>query len=185
MEAQEPTETPKLEALKAKPTEALKDVESTAKALEAVDIKKLGVVDYNAKRLSLEEREKEDKPIVKDNTPIGTLAKNDMGDAYELQVVDLKNLTPKETGQNLDLVEKYVNWKKQGNDFPPITAIRKADGTLIIVDGHNRYRAAKLNGDKNIKVWVGLNEGDAPKSIKTTISEAYTKPKQTAVILNW
>ena len=37
MKAQEPTETPKLEALKAKPTEALKDVESTAKALEGVD----------------------------------------------------------------------------------------------------------------------------------------------------
>jgi len=160
-----------------KVSEALKDVESTSKALEGVDIKKAGVIDYNAKRLSLEEREKEDKPIIKDNSPLGTLAKNDMGDAYELQLVDLKSLTPSETGQKLDLVEKYINWKKQGNDFPPITAIRKSDGTLIIVDGHNRYRAAKLNGDKNIRVWVSLNEGNAPKSIDKAISEAYHKAK--------
>jgi hypothetical protein len=162
---------------------ALRDVESTAKALEGIDTKEAGVIDYNAKRLSLEEREKEDKPIIKDNTPLGTLAKNDMGDAYELQLVNLEDLTPKETGQKLDLVEKYINWKKEGNDFPPITAIRKSDGTLIIVDGHNRYRAAKLNGDKNIRVWVGLNEGNSPKSIDKAISEAYhtakAKPEST------
>ena len=89
----------------AKPTPQ-SEVEATAKALDGVDSKKIGVIDYNAKRLSLEEREKEDKPIIKDNTPLGTLAKNDMGDAYELQLVSLNDLTPKETGQNLDLVEK-------------------------------------------------------------------------------
>jgi hypothetical protein len=63
---------------------------------------------------------------------------------------ELGRLDPAKRGDD----ERYADWIRQGYRSIPIEVVQHEDGRLIITDGHRRYLAHKLAGEKDIEAWV-------------------------------
>lgn len=75
--------------------------------------------------------------------------------------------------------ERYADWIRQGYRSIPIEVVQHEDGRLIITDGHRRYLAHKLAGEKDIEAWVSYTV-QSPRNtpVGLTYELAYPEAKE-------
>ncbi len=161
------------------------DFAEATKVTSSVDLSDLpqGFDEGTMEHRSQVARDREDKPPVFTEYPIGTRAVCRFGEVHELKQLTFDQLVYRNEGtQRQSTIDKYVRWIQEGKKMLPLQGVENflvEGGKVKITDGNHRCMAAKEAGLTSLPVWVALtdpNNNTRPVYAKDLIAKEESSP---------
>jgi hypothetical protein len=106
---------------------------------------------------TLENRQREQKPPLVKDFPLGTWARNSSDFLFLLTEKPIQKIKLREIPDE-NLIEKYVAWYQEGSTvFPPVHGVETISRTIGLTDGHHRIKAQQKLGIQNTRIWLSLS----------------------------